>query len=225
MATKRQLVVFKIGVEEFAVDIGLTKEIVVMREITPVPQTLEFVEGVMNLRGNLVPVLDLRKRLRAGNVTAHSSMRIIIANLDGKQTGLIVDGASDVVRASQEMIEPPPDVITELGADYIEGVINLNDRFITLLDLSRALAVEWAAKGIRVNSVSPGYTLTAMTRRNAPEVNAGFAAQTPLGRLAEVEEVAEPVVFLLGERAGIVIKARRQPAAATSRSPPDCRRS
>lgn len=140
MATKRQLVVFKIGGEEFAVDIRLTKEIVVMREITPVPETMEFVEGVMNLRGNLVPVLDLRKRLRAGKVMSHADMRIIIANLDGKQTGLIVDSASEVVRAGDEMIEPPPDVITEIGADYIEGIVNLNERFITLLDLNEALA-------------------------------------------------------------------------------------
>jgi purine-binding chemotaxis protein CheW len=142
MATKRQLVVFRIGDEEFAVDIRLTKEIVVMREITSIPQTLAFVEGVMNLRGNLVPVLDLRKRLRAGRVEAHSERRIIIALLDGKQMGLIVDAASEVVRASEEMIEPPPDLIREIGADYIEGIINLNNRFITLLDLNKALAGE-----------------------------------------------------------------------------------
>jgi NAD(P)-dependent dehydrogenase (short-subunit alcohol dehydrogenase family) len=73
-----------------------------------------------------------------------------------------------------------------------------------VIHLSRALAVEWAPLGIRVNSVSPGYTLTAMTRRNAPETNAGFADQTPLGRLAEVREVAEPVVFLLGGQASFV---------------------
>ena len=73
-----------------------------------------------------------------------------------------------------------------------------------VVHLSRALAVEWAPTGIRVNSVSPGYTLTAMTRRNAPEVNARFAEQTPMGRLADVEEVAEPVVFLLGSRASFV---------------------
>lgn len=73
-----------------------------------------------------------------------------------------------------------------------------------VIHLSRALAVEWAANGIRVNSVSPGYTLTAMTRGNPPEVNAGFAAQTPLGRLGEVEEVAEPVVFLLGAQSSFV---------------------
>ncbi len=73
-----------------------------------------------------------------------------------------------------------------------------------VVHLSRALAVEWAPDGIRVNSVSPGYTLTEMTRGNAPGVNEGFADQTPLGRLAEVEEVAEPVVFLLGARASFV---------------------
>ena len=73
-----------------------------------------------------------------------------------------------------------------------------------VIQLSRALAVEWAPIGIRVNSVSPGYTLTAMTRRNAADVNAGFAAQTPLGRLAEVAEVAEPIVFLLGAQASFV---------------------
>lgn len=73
-----------------------------------------------------------------------------------------------------------------------------------VIHLSRALAVEWAPLGIRVNSVSPGYTLTAMTRRNSAEANAEFAAQTPLGRLAEVEEVAEPVVFLLGDRSSYV---------------------
>jgi NAD(P)-dependent dehydrogenase (short-subunit alcohol dehydrogenase family) len=73
-----------------------------------------------------------------------------------------------------------------------------------VIHLSRALAVEWAPAGIRVNSVSPGYTLTEMTRRNPPDINAGFAAQTPLARLAEVEEVAEPVVFLLGDQASFV---------------------
>ncbi len=73
-----------------------------------------------------------------------------------------------------------------------------------VVHLSRALAVEWAPQGIRVNSVSPGYTLTEMTRGNAPGVNEGFAEQTPMGRLAEVEEVAEPVVFLLGARASFV---------------------
>jgi purine-binding chemotaxis protein CheW len=142
VAGKRQLVLFKVGTEEFAVDILLTKEVVVMREITPVPETEEYVEGVMNLRGNLVPVLDFRKRLRAKSVDAVEDRRIVIANLEGRLTGLIVDGASEVIRIADEMIEPAPDIIAEIGAGYIVGVITLNDRFITMIDLKKALSGE-----------------------------------------------------------------------------------
>jgi len=147
MPVKRQMVIFRIGGEEFAIDIALTKEIVTMRPITPIPETEDYVLGVMNLRGSLVPVLDLRKRLRAGSESAASGktqaeIRIIIARVDGKQTGLVVDGASEVIRVTDEMIESPPDVITEIGAEYIGGIINLSDRFITVLDLDRALKGE-----------------------------------------------------------------------------------
>lgn len=142
MAPRRQLVVFKVGTEEFAVDIMLTKEVVLMREITPVPETETYVEGVMNLRGSLVPVLDFRKRLRAFRTTAQPDHRIIIANLDGRTAGLIVDGASEVIRVSDDMIEPVPHLISEIGASYVEGVVNINDRFITLIDLRKALTGE-----------------------------------------------------------------------------------
>jgi purine-binding chemotaxis protein CheW len=147
MPVKRQMVIFKIGGEEFAIDIALTKEIVTMRPITPIPETEDYVLGVMNLRGSLVPVLDLRKRLRAGSDSAastkgHADIRIIIARVDAKQTGLVVDGASEVIRVTDDMIESPPDVITEIGAEYIGGIINLKDRFITVLDLDKALKGE-----------------------------------------------------------------------------------
>lgn len=142
MAARRQLVVFKVGTEEFAVDIMLTKEVVLMREITPVPETEAYVEGVMNLRGSLVPVLDFRKRLRAFGTTTHPDHRIIIANLDGRTAGLIVDGASEVIRVSDDMIEPVPHLISEIGAGYVEGVVNVNGRFITLIDLRKALTGE-----------------------------------------------------------------------------------
>lgn len=142
MAARRQLVVFRVGTEEFAVDIMLTKEVVLMREITPVPETEAYVEGVMNLRGSLVPVLDFRKRLRAVGTTAHVDHRIIIANLDGRTAGLIVDGASDVIRVSEDMIEPVPHLISEIGAGYVEGVVNVKGRFITLIDLRKALTGE-----------------------------------------------------------------------------------
>ena len=139
---RRQLVVFKIGAEEFAADIMLTKEVVLMREITPVPGTEAFVEGVMNLRGTLVPVLDFRKRLRARRTATPADNRIIIVQLEGKSAGLIVDGASEVIRVTDDLIEPVPDLITEMGADYIEGVVNLKGRYITLINLKSALSGE-----------------------------------------------------------------------------------
>jgi len=161
MPVKRQMVIFRIGSEEFAIDIDLTKEIVTMRPITPIPETEDYVLGVMNLRGNLVPVLDLRRRLRAGAETASSGkgqpdIRIIIARVDGKQTGLVVDGASEVLRVTDDMIEPPPDVITEIGAEYIGGIINLSDRFITVLDLDRALKGEVTHELEEVRSLMMG---------------------------------------------------------------------
>lgn len=139
---RRQLVVFKVGAEEFAVDIMLTREVVLMREITPVPECESYVEGIMNLRGSLVPVLDFRKRLRATATNVSADHRIIIANLDGTTAGLIVDGASEVLRVSDDLIEPVPELVTEMGAAYVEGVINLKDRFITLIDLRKALSDE-----------------------------------------------------------------------------------
>ncbi|HSO74416.1 MAG TPA: chemotaxis protein CheW [Blastocatellia bacterium] len=142
MGVRRQVVVFKVGAEEFAVDILLAKEVVVPREITPVPDAEEFVEGVMNLRGNLLPIIDLRKRLRARAATTMREQRIVVANIDDRMAGLIVDGASEVIRVTDEMIEPVPDVILEMGASYVEGIINVKNRFITLIDLRKALSVE-----------------------------------------------------------------------------------
>jgi purine-binding chemotaxis protein CheW len=139
---RRQLVVFKVGTEEFAADIMLTKEVVLMREITPVPGTEAYVEGVMNLRGSLVPVLDFRKRLRARPTVAPAEHRIIIVQVDGRSAGLIVDGASEVIRVSDDLIERVPDLISESGAGYVEGVISLKDRFITLINLQKALSGE-----------------------------------------------------------------------------------
>lgn len=139
---RRQFVVFKVGTEEFATDIMLTKEVVLMRDITPVPGTETYVEGIMNLRGSLVPVLDFRKRLRARRTVTSAEQRIIIVQLDGRWAGLIVDGASEVIRVSDDLIEPVPDLISETGAGYVEGVISLKDRFITLINLQKALSGE-----------------------------------------------------------------------------------
>lgn len=141
------------GAEEFAVDILLTREVVLMRDITPVPETEGYVEGVMNLRGHLVPVIDLSKRLRAFRPASNGERRIIIANIGGKLAGLIVDGASEVVRVNDEMIEAVPDLMSEIGADYVQGVVNLSGRFLTLIDFEKALSGDIAWELDRVMDV------------------------------------------------------------------------
>ena len=143
----KQLMVFRIGGGDFAVDILATREVVPLREITPVPETPDYVEGVMNLRGSLIPVLDLRKRMRAPDHAVAEKdrldeRRIIISNFDGRLVGVIVDSASEVIRISAEKIEPPPDLIYEIGAGYVSGVIALAERVVTLIDLQKALSDE-----------------------------------------------------------------------------------
>jgi purine-binding chemotaxis protein CheW len=143
----KQLVVFRIGAGDFAVDILTTKEVVPLREVTPVPETPDYVEGVMNLRGSLIPILDLRRRMRAPDrapAAAHSSddRRIIISKFGGKLVGVIVDSASEVIRISEEKIEPAPGLIAEIGAAYVSGVVVLGERVVTLIDLQKALSEE-----------------------------------------------------------------------------------
>jgi purine-binding chemotaxis protein CheW len=142
VSMKRQVVVFRIGNEEFAVDILATKEVVGRPRVTPVPETAEYVEGVMNLRGSLIPVLDLRKRLRAQGSKERTDERVIISIIEEKTIGLIVDGTSEVLRITNDEIEEVPDVISEIGASYIEGIIAWSGRHIALIDLNKALSGE-----------------------------------------------------------------------------------
>ena len=133
------MVVFKIGSEDFALDIQRAKEVVMMREITPVPEAAESVEGVLNLRGNLVPVLDLRKRLRAARAEFEAEERIIVVDFEGVAAGFIVDGASELLRVSDNEIEPVPDLLKEMGANYIKGIINQGGRHIAVVDVDEIL--------------------------------------------------------------------------------------
>jgi purine-binding chemotaxis protein CheW len=125
-------------------DISLAKEVVPLTDLTPIPDAPEFVGGLMNLRGALLPVLDLRKRLRAGT-SSSVEPKIIVVNLDGMLTGLVVDGACEVRAVDEKEIEPPPDVIREVGADYVAGVLHLPDRVITLIDVGRAFEADSAS--------------------------------------------------------------------------------
>jgi purine-binding chemotaxis protein CheW len=133
------MVVFKIGREVFALDILRAREVVVPREITPVPDCPRCVEGVMNLRGNLIPVIDLRKRLRAARSGHEAEERIIVVDVDGMSAGLIVDGASELIRVSEGEIECVPDLLAEIGVNYITGIVNKGGRRIGVVDIGAVL--------------------------------------------------------------------------------------
>ncbi|MEW6051588.1 MAG: chemotaxis protein CheW [Candidatus Zixiibacteriota bacterium] len=134
-----QLVSFNIGSEEFGVDILKVQEINRMVEITRVPQAPEYVEGVINLRGRVIPIIDLRKRFNLQQKEYDKSTRIVVVDINGTIMGMIVDAVSEVLRLPASTIEVPPGIVTGVNADYIKGVAKLDDRLLIFLDLSRVI--------------------------------------------------------------------------------------
>ncbi len=135
-----QLVSFVIENEEFGVDILKVQEIIRTVEITRVPKAPEFVEGVINLRGKIVPVVDLRKRFGIARKERDNETRIIVVELVDKVVGFLVDKVKEVIRVEKSIIEPPPELTTNISTNYITGVAKLQDRLLILLDLDRVLS-------------------------------------------------------------------------------------
>jgi purine-binding chemotaxis protein CheW len=132
-----QLVTFKVDNEEFAVDILKVQEINKMINITHIPNAPPFVEGVINLRGKIIPIVDLRKRLGFEGKSYDKSTRIIVIELEGIVLGFIVDSVSEVLRISDSTVEPPPALVAGVESDYIEGVGKLDNRLLILLELKK----------------------------------------------------------------------------------------
>ncbi|HKR29398.1 MAG TPA: chemotaxis protein CheW [Terriglobales bacterium] len=139
MAKDQQLVGFRIGKETFGVPIHLVHEIVRVPEITAVPDAPEYVEGVINLRGKIISVIDLRKRFGEKRIERSRKNRILVAEIERKMVGLIVDAASEVLRVSPDEIEDPPDVLDEAEVKYVTGVGKLKGRLIILIDLAKIM--------------------------------------------------------------------------------------
>ena len=134
-----QLVTFRIGDEEFGVDILLVQEIIRMLQITMVPRAPFFIEGVINLRGKVIPVVNMRTRFNKPAVEHDADTRIVVMELEQKIVGFLVDGVSEVLRIPASIVEPPPPVVAGIGSEYIKGVGKLADRLLILLDLDHLL--------------------------------------------------------------------------------------
>lgn len=143
----RQVVIFELADEQYGVDIAAVESIIKMQPITKVPHAPVFVEGITNLRGKVLPVIDLRKRLGLVCQEATKDSRIVVVSLDGIEVGMTVDGVSEVLSIQDEAIEPPPAMVTTVDASFITGIAKLNgqeeeDRLVILLDLGRVLSVQ-----------------------------------------------------------------------------------
>lgn len=136
-----QLVSFNVGNEEFGVDILCVQEINRMLQITKVPNAPEFVDGVINLRGKVIPVIDLRQKLGMPRKEHDKNTRIIVVEVNNKTVGFIVDAVREVLRIPSEITEAPPDIAAGVNSEFIKSVGKLEDRLLILIDLEKILSV------------------------------------------------------------------------------------
>jgi purine-binding chemotaxis protein CheW len=140
-----QIVVFELGDERYGLDIATVYEIIRYQPITAVPQAPAFVEGVINLRGRIIPVVDLRDRFGMGEGSLTKASRIVVADAGGTRVGLVVDGVSEVLMVATDSIEPTPEVAANAEHEYLRGIAKLGDRLIILLSLDGLFGASEAA--------------------------------------------------------------------------------
>ncbi len=134
-----QLVSFKLGEEEFGIDILKVQEIIKMHQLTQMPNSPSFVDGVIDLRGRIIPVVNLRSRLNLPRKENDSHTRIVVVELKSKTVGFIVDEVNEVLRIPVDITEPPPEIMGGLDSEFITSVGKLEDRLLILLDLEKIL--------------------------------------------------------------------------------------
>ena len=140
LEAEKQLVVFDLADEAYGVDISSVREIIRMQEITRVPRAPDYVEGVINLRGRVIPVVDLRKRFGFTVTEWTKDTRIVVIDIGKQDIGVVVDAVNEVLRLSAGAVEPPSSVITTVESEYLVGIAKLESRLIILLDLEQALS-------------------------------------------------------------------------------------
>lgn len=139
---EHQLVVFDLANEHYGVEIAAVEGIIKMQAITVVPRAPQFVEGVTNLRGKVLPVIDLRKRFGLPPAEGSQDMRIVVVEMSGLTVGIIVDAVNEVLRVSEDAIEPPSPIVATVDSAFIRGIAKVGERLVILLDLSKVLTVQ-----------------------------------------------------------------------------------
>lgn len=136
----RQMVIFNVDRESYGVDIGQVIEIIKPLDIVKVPNTPEFIEGLINLRGKVHAIFNLRKKFKLPAIEMDDNTKIIIVSVNGTNIGFIVDAVNEIVRVEESDIESTPSVVTGIHSKYISGVAKLADKMIIMLDLNIVLS-------------------------------------------------------------------------------------
>jgi purine-binding chemotaxis protein CheW len=137
---EKQLVVFNLAEESYAVDINMVREIIQLQPITRVPGTPVSVEGVINLRGSVIPIVDLRKRFQFPPVQHSKETRIVVVSCKGAEVGIVVDSVAEVLRIPIDSIEPASSVFTDEHLEHLLGIVKLSSRLVILLDMDQVLS-------------------------------------------------------------------------------------
>ncbi|MBP7603947.1 MAG: purine-binding chemotaxis protein CheW [Spirochaetes bacterium] len=137
-----QIVCFKVGKEEYGIDILRVQEILKLPKITRLPKSADFIMGVMDLRGKVIPIIDLSRRFRIENGGAGEGKRAIVVDIRNKRVGLAIDSVSHVVKVEGKDIEPPPPIVKGISGRYIVGIAKLAEGFVIVLDIEQILTAE-----------------------------------------------------------------------------------
>lgn len=141
MAENLQLVTFELGGETYGIDIMQVEGIVQVQQIRPIPYAPEYVEGIFNLRGEIIPVINLHRRFRLKQMELSEEDRLlsgmVILSIDRMHLAVMIDKVSRVVRVDEDEIQPPPQMISGIGAEYIQGVVNNEESYLIILDARR----------------------------------------------------------------------------------------
>ena len=138
-----QLVSFRLADEEYGIEISKVREIILVGEITEVPQTPAYVKGLINLRSTVIPIVDLKLRFGLPEIDRTDDTRIVVVDVGGKTIGVIVDEVNEVLRISREQIAPPPEAVRgRAGDDYLTGLAKVDDRLLILLDIEQIMFAE-----------------------------------------------------------------------------------
>ncbi len=144
-ATQLQLVSFQLGGEHYAIDIMDVEGIVNVEDVRPIPNAPSYVEGIFNLRGDIIPVINLHRRFHLHKAELSEEDELlsgfVIVNIDGMQLAVIIDKVSRVLTVSTDEIQPPPQMIAGIGAEYIEGVVHRDEGYLIILDTRRLFDV------------------------------------------------------------------------------------